>query len=455
MKALLLPLLLIGADEPTYPLGAPTPRSLTKPGRPFVLTDLRYRMTQEHETAQAFSARVRLANRGFFSAFVDDQRRGLSLQTQRLELGFFDDGSFTNLQGGWRRSRVLVDVGAERRPPQDGRGWVVDGELGLRLSPDLEAFASVLADTDRDRPSPARPLRGERLGVLWQRGTRLDLSAALFHNERHSEAGFDLETFGASAGAAGSAWKSEGEAEIGYERTTGILPREELSASASVRTARERWLAQALSRNRWEPGVRWFEHDLAFGVSLHGRRVRLPRAGKAAQRTRLLSRRANAFGYDERRVYDDDSRRALRERLALSPRRAELAADLEALHRAQIDERSVPLVGVSFAEHVESVTGIRRRSASGFVGVPWLPRWPWQRNEASAPFLKALYAREQARYANGFTSLTDSVALEAELSREMTLAVRWRRPGLTPLDVTFRSGRARRWEVEYVYAFGR
>jgi len=455
MKALLLPLLLLAADEPRYPVPLSTP-DLTAPGHPFVLSDLRYRMTHDPGMRQAFAARVRVGTWGFLGGFVDDQRRGLSLQTQRLELGYFDDGSFTNFSAGFRGARLLLDVEAERRPPQDGGGFSLDAEVGARLSPDVEAFASAFADTDRRRALPARKLSTAGLGLLWQRGTRLDLSANVSRSERRTEAGFELESLRASASGAGYAWNGQARGEIAYERTRGLLPRSEAFASAAFeKVVAGRWLAEAHSSNRWEPGVLWFEHELGGGVSLHARRVRLSRAGEAAARTLALARRASALGYNERRVYDDDGRRALRERLALSPRRHELAPELQALHPAQVAERRVPLAGAAASESVDRVLGTRRLALDVFLGVPWPAGWPWQANEASVPFLRARYSRGRNRYDGGFSSTDHSAALEAELNREMTLALRWRRPALTPIDVIRRTGGGRSWEVEYVYARGR
>jgi hypothetical protein len=457
MNGLLLGLFLLGAEEPRYPLGPLPPRSLAEPGRPFVLTDLRYRATHEPAISQAFSTRIRVRNWGFLGAFVDDQLRGLSLQTHRLSMGFFQDPGFTNLQAGWRGSRALLDIEAERRRlARDGGGWVLGGELGLRLSEDVEAFSSVSIDTDRRRAAPSRTLREGRWGVLWQRGTRLDLSAAVSHREQRTRGGLDLETASASASASAQVWSSEAEAELGYAWTHGAVPRREAFASTSLRSALGgRWLAHALSRNRWEPGVRWFEHELGGGLSLHGRRVRLPRAGEAARRTLALARRATALDYNERRVHDEEGRRGLRERLALSPRREELLPELLALHRAQVAERNVPLAGIAVAQHVESVTGARRLRLDLFLGAAWPPRWPWRRKEDSVPFLTARYTRIRTRYGGAFSSHAHSAALEAELNREMSLAVRWRRPGLTPLDVALFTGGGASFEVEYVYALGR
>jgi len=454
MRALLPLLLLLAGDEPRYPLPASAPESLAEPGGPLVLTDLRYRLTHENENDQAFAVRGRVKNFGFLGAFADEDRRGVTLQTQRLDLGYFADPSFTNLQAGWRGSKLLLDVEAEQRPRQDGHGWTIDGDFALRLSPDLEALAAIRTDTDRGLALP-RTLSRQALGVLWQRGTRLDLAANLARAEDRTLAGFDQERLRAAASAAGYAWNSEAALEVGFERARGRAPRDEIFASASLRTALGRWLAEARSANHWEPGVLWFDHELGAGLAFHARRVRLPRAREAAERMLELSRRANAMGYNERRVYDEDGRRALRERLLLSPRRAELAREVLALHRAQIGERNVPIAGVQALERYESVSGVRQRSLEAFAGVAWPPRWPWHHDEAAAPFLTARYTRLEARFANGFTSTTHAAALLAELNREMSLVVRWRRPGATPLDATLRTGRARSWEIEYVYARGR
>ena len=48
-----------------------------------------------------------------------------------------------------------------------------------------------------------------------------------------------------------------------------------------------------------------------------------------------------------------------------------------------------------------------------------------------------------------------AATLAAELNRETTLALRWRRPGLAPRDVIFRQGGGDAWELELGYALGR
>jgi hypothetical protein len=237
MRALLLPLLLLAGDEPSlpsYPLGTLPARSLTEPGRPFVLTDLAYSVASESRMEQAFFARVRFKTWGFLDAFVDGQARGGSLQTQRLSLAVFDDPSFTSVGAGWRASFVLLDFGAERKPPEDGGAWTLDGQTAFRLSPDLEAFVGLFADTDRRRPQPGRQLSEQRVALLWQRGTRLDLSAAVVQSDRRNDAGFVFETLRASAAAEGTAWNSEATLEAGYERTWCPLPREEAFANAAL-----------------------------------------------------------------------------------------------------------------------------------------------------------------------------------------------------------------------------
>jgi hypothetical protein len=448
-------LLLLAADGADYPLGPLPARSLVEPSGPFVLTDLRYRFRQAPSVVQAFGARARLRHFGFVGAFVDDQRRGASIETRRFTLSLSDDGSFTTVQGGFRGAKLTLDAELERRPPQDGRGVTVDAEAGLRLTPDLEAFVSAFHDGD-PRPRRAATLDEQRLGLLWQRGTRLDVSASVSRRTERTPAGFDVERLRGSVFVAGYAWRGEADAEMGWERTRGRTRAEEVFANLALRRVLgARILIEARSRNRWEPGVTWFEHDVGFGLSLHGRGVRLPRAGLAAERALDLARLASALGYNERRVYDEAGRRAFRERLALLPQRGALAPVLRALHEAEIAERNVPLLGVSLAEHVQSQLSARRRSLDAFLGVPWPVRWPWQRHESAAPFLLLRYSLTRATFGGGFSSNTHTAALEAALNREMSLVLRRHWPGVTPFEVALIQGRARSFEVEFVYAFGR
>jgi hypothetical protein len=426
------------------------------PGRPFALYDLRYRAGIGASASQSFFARVKVGDFGLLSAGKDAGRRELALQTHRVALGFFDDGSFTNLQAGVRSSRVLFDVQAERLPPQDGHAWTFNGELGVRLTNDLEAFVDGFSDTHPGRARPERELRSLGGSLLWQRGTRLDLSLGAAYDERRTLAGFDLPSTRAFANASGYSWNGEAQATVACQRTRGALPRNEVDASLALQTTFEnRVLLEGHSDNRWEPGVLWFEHEAGAGVSLHARRVRMARAGESAARTLALTRRANALGENERRVYDDDGRRALRERLALSPRRAELAEELQQLYRAQVEERRAPLLGAAYAERSDRVAGSHRRGVDAFIGLPWPVHWPWQPNEAAVPFLTLRYARGWNSYDGGLSSKDQRAALSAALNRELSIEVRWRRPALTPLDVIRRTGGGASWEVEAVYARGR
>jgi hypothetical protein len=185
------------------------------------------------------------------------------------------------------------------------------------------------------------------------------------------------------------------------------------------------------------------------------RRFTLPRAGEAAQRELALARAATAAGYNERRVFDDDALRAQRERLALSPTRRELRPDLDDVYRTQVDERSVPVLGVEVADRADALTGSSIRSISAFLGIPWPPAPPWRSNETATRFLELAY--ERARHTSGqdFRAHTDRIALTVALSREMDLVVGWQHAEPTALDLIRGIGARNTFEASCIYAFGR
>ncbi len=94
------------------------------------------------------------------------------------------------------------------------------------------------------------------------------------------------------------------------------------------------------------------------------------------------------MGYNERRVFGDEERRAQRERLSLQPRRDELGDDMIALYSAQVAERAVPLLGVEVLDTTDTLVGVSSRTARLFVGMPWPPAWPWRASESAVPFLR-------------------------------------------------------------------
>jgi hypothetical protein len=168
-----------------------------------------------------------------------------------------------------------------------------------------------------------------------------------------------------------------------------------------------------------------------------------------------LARRATERGEYELRGFDVDALRAQRERLSLSPHAAELREDMEAVYRAEVEERAVPLLGVEVRHRDDSLTGESALVARARVGVPWPRAWPWRGSEASVPFLELGLEHERTTTATSFRSTTDRVSLTVSLNREIDLVVGFARREPTALDVIRGIGVLRTFAVDCVYARGR
>jgi hypothetical protein len=167
-----------------------------------------------------------------------------------------------------------------------------------------------------------------------------------------------------------------------------------------------------------------------------------------------MTRRAYHLGYNERRVYDVDGLRALRERLALSLMRNELADDLDDLYRAEVSERNVPQAGFEIARHSNDIEGVSSWIYRVFAAVPWRIDWPFTRSEDSVDFIRVDYTHQDLDFADR-SDLARVLALEVALNREITARFRWVDPARTPEDVVLLRTRPNRIELEFGYAFGR
>jgi hypothetical protein len=128
---------------------------------------------------------------------------------------------------------------------------------------------------------------------------------------------------------------------------------------------------------------------------------------------------------------------------------------MEAVYRAEVEERTVPLIGVEVRHRDDSLTGENALAARALVGVPWPPAWPWQGGEASVPFLQLDFEHERTTTATSFRSTTDRASLTVSLSREIDLVARVARTEPTALDVVRGIGVVRTFAVACVYARGR
>jgi len=466
LTAAALALLLSGSsppsvEDPEYPLGKLRFPSLTAPGPRLLLTDLRYRVSQEGRTAQSLEVRVRLGRFAFLGGEVSGERRGIFFDTQRIEMGLSEEEGSYQVEAGYRAPRLLVRARGERRPPELGEGWLLDGGLALRLSPDLEILFRWREDTEPDAPFAAGPstrvVRESGAGFLYQRGTSLDLAVAAARSTVQTAGGFELTRDALGGAAAYFRSPLELTAELGYERTGGRLPRREgLSRVDAQGRLGSHWLWQGSAGGRWERGVKLFEQEISTGLTFFGRRYRFAREGEAAARALALARRANAYGYNERRAYDLPGRRALRERLALSPRRDELAPDIDGLYRAQVAERNVAQAGLEIVLDSDDLAGRNGQTYHLFLAVPWRPALPFTRREESVDFLRLDYFHREDRFPGpGLVAVRKELSLELSLNREMSLVFRLEDADRTPLELATLAGRPRRYELAYVYAFGR
>ncbi len=447
-----------------YALGPFEPPDLTAAARAFTLTDLRWRATDAGDTTQAVFARVRLRAWGFLSAEVEGDSRTFALQTQRATLALGGAGGAYRAFAGYRAARALLEADLQRRAPVEGRG-VIASLLGAgRLSNDLELLGRFVGDS---RPLPARVpfgpqddvrdrfARAGSLGLLWQRGTRFEGLLEVARARVRTSGGLEFERDSAAAHAVGLVPLGELEGGLQVDQSRGRFPRSELSPHLDVRLRHHRWLFEGGARGRLERGNTWVARDSSAALTLHARRVRLAREGPAAQRVLALARRANTLGYNERREVDDDGRRALRERLALSPEGTHLREDLAALHAAQVEQRNVPLLGLEWRDSLERVEGVRTRAWRALVGVPWPPAWPWAAREGAAPFLTLEAERRRDVYGLGLPVVSHELALTGHLSRDLDVRLRWRRSDPTPLDIVRAQGRPRILEFQALYVLGR
>jgi hypothetical protein len=452
-----LAILLLLETEVPYALGSWRPPDLTTPGEPLTLYDLRYRVTDGVTTTHAFAARVKVGGKGFLGLDVDDENHRLTWASQRWDLAFGEQEGSYDLLGGYRAPRFIVETSAHRRSVGEGRGWLRGASVAGRLSSDRAPIGRFEGDS---KPVPRttavedRFARHGSLGLLYQGGSRLEAFAQASRSRLRTSGGVESERDRFELAAQAYARVGQLSTEAIVENSHGRFPRREVAASIRAEVPLDHLLFETQVFGRWERGGPRLEDRYRASLSWFGRRVRLARAGEAAARTTALAKRACALGYNERRDHDDAGRRALRERLSLSPGRQELAEELVALHQAQLAERNVPLLGLEFEDASDTVTAVRSRTWRAFVGAPWPLAPPWRSDEGASPFLRLSVERRRDLYGAALAVVEHAVALEAQLDRQMSLVVRWREGEPTPLDIVRGTPVTRTLELECAYAFG-
>jgi hypothetical protein len=440
----------LAAEVAGYPLPLTPPPAVPQG---VALTDVQYALSEQPRLVQHAGARVRVGALGYAGFTVKNQLRGLTLESYRLDA----DGSEENGQHEYgaavRTSRLRLGGRVVLPPEHEPHDLSLDA--GLRLDADTEVSASYLEE-GRPRPFPSNPYREVALQIDRQGDRGLELAVRATRATVPTVAGFDFHRHRLAATGARAFGRGEVESELGFERTSGRLASSEVFGAATLRRPLgARVLAEARTRGRWEPGVSVFEHEHGAALSLHARRIVLPRTGEASRRTTELARLANRLGANIVRGHGDLARRGLRERAGLSPHRDELATAVDALYAAQVAERLVPLVGVDASVGSDTVRGIRSRSYRAFVGAPWPLGLPWRRDDEAVPFVRVSYARTEARHDVAPTTVDWDASVAVELNREHSLVATWSRPGRTPLDLVRVTSTAKSFRIAYVYARGR
>ncbi len=437
-------------DYPLGPLAAP---DFAAPGEPFKLVDLRYDVSDTDRTTQAFAARVKVRNRGYLGASFEGERREIAWTSQRLELSAAGEDGVYDFFGSYRAPRFILSTGAETGGSAEGSGWLIRPSLSVRLSPGLEILAGAEGNTRRPDD---RFLRATSLGFLWQHGVGFEAAGAIARTRETVEAGFENTRDRGVLSVVGQVGTAELSGEGWVEDVDGRFPRREGGGSAQARVPlAARLLAEGGALVRFERGAGLRAHEYRGAITWFGRRFYPPRASESASRALELARHATERGGNERLVFTDDARRAQRERLSLSRHREELRDEMDALYRAQVAERQVPLLGLELLDAEDALPGVATRTARAFIGVPWPPAWPWRGNESAVPFLRLDLSRQRQTSGPDFAAVTWASSLSVALNREMDLVLRWSRSDPTALDVIRGIGRRRTIELAYVYAFGR
>jgi hypothetical protein len=437
---------------PGYPLGPRPVPDFLAPGDPFTLSDLRYSMVDSGRAEQAFAARVRYKNLGYLGAEFQGDRQGMSLMTHRLSADVSTENGDWILGAGFRTRRFDFSAEARYSGEPDSRHWRLGPTIRFRLTPDLELHGFAAADTSRPEDRLLTRLGG---GALWQRGAWLEAGVEYARAYELTDAGSENQVDSGRVFAVAQLGRAEVAADGRLVDTQGRFPRTDGDTTARLRMpVTTRLLLEGHATGRFEDRAGALGHEFGGRLTWLGRRYTLPRAGLVGQGALALARKATEAGEYELRRFDEDELRAQRERLSLSPRAVEFQDDMEAVYRAETQERLVPLLGVELRQRVDVFNGEHGVAARALVGVPWPLARPWHASEASVPFLRLEGEHERVTTASSLESSIDRAWLTVSLDREMDLVVAYVRAEPTALEVIRGIGLTKTFAVSLVYARG-
>jgi hypothetical protein len=459
-----------GVEAPRYPLGPLRLPPIAEQARPFRLVDLRYSFTDENGTRSGFDARARAGAGLFIGGEVEGERRGIFLDSQRIEAGLTAENGDYEVEGSFRAPWFLARARASNADDE----WSFSAGGSARFSNDLELLFSHSRDLDQTRFTPGlvedfartgilpppgpprRELRDTSVGLLYQRESHFEALADLRSSQVRTEAGFDLDVDRYRVSTIWNPRRFEIEGEIAHESRSGFSDSDELGAFLGIEAeVGSRVLARASASERWERGLLRYGKEYRFGGAYFARRHRFRRRGEAAERLLALQRRANALGYNERRVYDLEGLRRFRERLGISGARLELKEEIDELYRAQVRDRNVPQLGFTLELAEDKVRTVERRGYRAFVGVPWPLRLPFAPNPEAVQFLELELAVWREDYGGGIRAVSREMTVNAFLNRELSFFFRWQNPGDGPEQVIAERGLPSLFAFGVEYALGR
>lgn len=379
--------------------------------------------------------RLRLRDLAYLGLAWGDERKAATLRTSRSDLVYEDtDGRRVALDA--RAARLRLEVEARERAVTAGGGWQLRATTSLRLGPDLEVQLGGERDLQsvpqRFQPPRARTLG--RIGVLWQRGTNFELRAGLRAARFRDGLGDAFNLWGVDAAATLLLDPVELQAQIDYSKASGRFGRREVTSTLGAKARLgSHLLAEIRANEQVELGVSENRRGGSIGLSWFARRYRFERGSEASAAVLALTRQAWQQGYNERRVYDTDGMRELRERLSL----AGLTEPVEQLYRATVDSRNVPVVSVEVGQESRFDEALRRRTLRGSVGMPWPLNAPWGTDEESVRFLRVSFLYEQDRLRSGLEETGWGIGLDVLLNRELAAHFSWRNPVRSPLEIAF------------------
>ena len=449
------------AQPPAYALGLLPPREFSGiTGAKLI--DFAYSLKDGLGALHTFKAGVQFGARAVARARLRGDDRTFEFENDRFRASFGQIGGEIAASVDRTGPRTRVETRFVFHPRRNGDGGVtVESHWTRNLSDRLDLTLGASGETKDVRfPGSDRSRRFGSLGLMYQKDERFDGEMEAGWRKLHTPGDLEFdETFGRIR-AAGAVGRSQYDLEAVFVDRTGKYAVRNASYSAKAMIPlRPRLLLETAGDARQEFGGELREYRTGGAFTWFARRISLSRSETAAHRAIGAARAARANGYFERARFDLStgvSHRDLRQRMSL---RGEGDGDFERsardLHEAEVNDRNVPLLGVSYEEASRKVTGESSRSLGINISAPWPARLSLAAREEVSAFLRLDLLRRRTMYGAGLVSVTKSAGLTLELNRELELRVSLAAADPTPAERLKGIGSYRILAIGVTHAYGR